>query len=40
MERQVKQLCSLHALNALLAFMECGPGQCPDNPAGYWIYGG
>ena len=28
------------ALNALLAFMECGPGQCPDNPVGYWLFSG
>ena len=27
-------------VNALLAFAECGPGQCPDDPAGYWIFGG
>jgi len=25
--------------NAVLALMECGPGQCPDNPTGYWIFG-
>jgi len=23
--------------NAILALMECGPGQCPDNPTSYWI---
>lgn len=27
-------------INAILAFMECGFGQCPDNPTGYWIFGG
>jgi len=30
----------LCVVNALLAFMECGPGQCPDDPAGYWLFGG
>lgn len=26
-------------VNALLAFAECGPVQCPDDPTGYWILG-
>ena len=30
----------LCALNAILAFSQCGLGQCPDNPTGYWIFGG
>ena len=20
------------------AFVECGPGECPDNPTSYWLF--
>ena len=26
-------------INVLLTFVECGPYQCPDNPATYWLLG-
>lgn len=25
--------------NVLSTFAECGPGQCPDNPVSYWLFG-
>ena len=31
---------ALCLVNALLALLQCGPGQCPDNPTGYWAFGG
>ncbi len=27
------------AANVLSTFAECGPGQCPDNPVSYWLFG-
>ena len=30
---------ALCAINAGMAFMECGPLECPENPTGYWIFG-
>jgi len=30
----------LCVVNAVMALALCGPGQCPDNPTGYWIAGG
>jgi disulfide bond formation protein DsbB len=42
--RVARLLCygalALCAVNAILALMQCGPGQCPDNPTGYWLLGG
>lgn len=25
-------------LNVVGTFVECGPGQCPDNPVNYWLF--
>jgi disulfide bond formation protein DsbB len=25
--------------NAIAAFVECGPLQCPDDPSSYWLFG-
>jgi len=27
------------AANVIATFIECGPGQCPDNPVSYWLFG-
>ena len=24
-------------LVGISAFVECGPGECPDNPTSYWL---
>jgi disulfide bond formation protein DsbB len=41
--RPARVVCYMAVLicvvNAVLALMECGLGQCPDNPTGYWIFG-
>jgi disulfide bond formation protein DsbB len=29
---------SLTALNAVTTFLQCGPLECPDNPANYWVF--
>jgi Mn2+/Fe2+ NRAMP family transporter len=26
------------AANVVSTFVECGPGQCPDNPVSYWLF--
>jgi disulfide bond formation protein DsbB len=28
----------LTALNAVTAFLQCGPVECPDNPVSYWAF--
>jgi hypothetical protein len=25
-------------LIGISAFVECGPGVCPDNPTSYWLF--
>lgn len=29
---------ALIAANAVAAFAECGPGECPSNPVSYWLF--
>ena len=31
---------AMAAVNVIATFMECGPFECPDNPTGYWMFGG
>ncbi len=28
----------LVSMNVIVAFAECGPLQCPDNPTSYWLF--
>ncbi|AWF82441.1 disulfide bond formation protein B [Microbulbifer sp. A4B17] len=30
---------SMVTINTFITFTECGPGICPDNPNGYWLFG-
>ena len=29
---------ALVSMNVIVAFAECGPLQCPDNPTSYWLF--
>ena len=33
-------LMAVTAVVAVLAFAECGPTECADDPTGYWLFGG
>ena len=28
---------TITVLVGVSAFVQCGPGECPDNPTGYWL---
>lgn len=29
---------AMAVVNMVMVFLLCGPGECPDNPVGYWIH--
>jgi disulfide bond formation protein DsbB len=31
-------LIAMTALCVVSTFVECGPGECPDNPTSYWLF--
>lgn len=36
----VAAMIILAAANVFTTFAECGPIECPDDPTGYWLFGG